>query len=83
MLKLRNALIRFGHWFAGTKPAPQVRETPPMTRLEELHRQRMESVYNRAMAALESRPQNMTDKDRLILSRSIVSMLERNVGHAG
>ncbi|ASX98712.1 hypothetical protein SEA_COLUCCI_41 [Arthrobacter phage Colucci] len=78
MLKFRNALARFAAWFAGNPPV-HTPPAPPKTRLEELHDQRMEKVYARAMAALESRPKDMTDKDRLIFARSIVNMLERNV----
>lgn len=76
MSKLRNTLARFARWFAGTSP---VQAPPPRSRLEELHDQRLQSVFQRGMAALESRPANMTDRDREILGRSIANMLARNV----
>lgn len=75
MSKLRNILARFARWFAGTSPV----QAPPRSRLEELHDQRLQSVFQRGMAALESRPANMTDRDREILGRSIANMLARNV----
>ncbi|APC44836.1 hypothetical protein SEA_ROSIEPOSIE_41 [Arthrobacter phage RosiePosie] len=77
MSKLRLALARFARWFAGASPVPA--PEPPRSRLEELHDQRLQGVFQRGMAALESRPANMTDRDREILGHSIANMLARNV----
>ncbi|AYD81535.1 hypothetical protein HYP71_gp041 [Arthrobacter phage KBurrousTX] len=77
MSKLRNCFARFASWFAGAAPVQPVPE--PKTRLEELHDQRLQGVFARGMNALESRPANMTDRDREILGHSIANMLARNV----
>ncbi|QGZ17141.1 hypothetical protein HYQ19_gp042 [Arthrobacter phage DrYang] len=73
---MRNAITRFFRWFAG---APVSAPVPAASRLDELHEQRLQNVFARGMAALESRPKNMTDRDREILGRSIANMLARNV----
>jgi hypothetical protein len=60
-------------------PPPTIVILEP-TRIEELRAHRIDLAQRRAMFALEHRPAGMSDRDRLILSRSIVMMLAQSIG---
>jgi hypothetical protein len=80
---LKKALARIypGLFLYFNPPAaPAQAIAPELTRLEELRARRIDLAQRRAMFALEHRPVGMSDRDRLILSRSIVMMLAKSIG---
>jgi hypothetical protein len=82
---LKNALARIypGLFLYFNPPAPlpaRLVEIPMPSRIEELRARRIDLAHRRAMFALEHRPPGMSDRDRLILSRSIVMMLAKSLG---
>lgn len=65
----------------GAPAKPQeVPPAPQLSRAEQLREDRVRKAMERGMAALESRPAGMTDKDRLIFGRQVVSMLAASLG---
>lgn len=80
MKTLKKALARLYPGLSLYFNPPPAAVAAPLTRLEELRLQRLDLAQRRAMFALTHRPTDMTDRDRLILSRSIVMMLAQSLG---
>lgn len=85
MKTLKKALARIypGLFLYFNPPAAlpvRLVEVPTTTRIDELREHRIDLARRRAMFALEHRPTGMSDRDRLILSRSIVMMLAKSLG---